>query len=781
MNRKIISIFFSLIISLFLAASVLAQEESQETMLEETQEQSDMPQEKIITDIEIEGNTAISTSTILAHIRSKPGRQYSSKALSEDLKNLYNLGFFEDIQMDLEETAQGIKVILQVKERKILDKILLEGNRVLNDERIRKVIEIKTGEFIDMRQLNEDLVAIEELYEKYGYSFTGVEYKLVETDENKVDLYLLIDEGSRTRITRITVKGNKRFSDGKILQIIKTKRKWLFNPGTFKKEVLEEDMERIASFYKRNGYLDAQATYDATIDTKKKRIYIEVFVTEGTQYYIGNVEIAGNENISNDRIFDAITLKKDSVFNQEMVEADAGAIQELYFEKGYIFSRIKPITSLDEETGEVNITYNIAENEIAYVDKIKVRGNEKTKDIVIRRELRILPGEKFDGAKLRRSRERLINLGFFEEVNYNSEPGSGANKRDLVVEVKEAKTGEISFGAGYSTVDSFVGFVEVAQKNFDWRNWETFTGAGQDLRFRASWGTIRKDYLLSFTEPWIFNRPISFGFDAFYNTHDRETDVGYAFDEERLGGDIRLGKEFSEYIRGSMIYKIENVDISDIDPDASSDLRAEEGDNVISSLTFGLTRDSRDNIYSPTRGSILGVTLGVAGGPLMGDKDFTRVTAKATKYFNPFDKLVLELSARAGLVDSFGDSDSVPIYERFYAGGANTIRGYEERKVGPIDSGTGDPLGGEAMLILNVEAVYPLFNFLKGAVFYDTGNVWSKASDFASGDFKSAIGLGVRIKTPIGPVKLDYGWPLDDQPGEEDKEGRFHFSMSHGF
>jgi outer membrane protein insertion porin family len=287
--------------------------------------------------------------------------------------------------------------------------------------------------------------------------------------------------------------------------------------------------------------------------------------------------------------------------------------------------------------------------------------------------------------------------------------------------------------------------------------------------------------LFSFTEPWIFNRPISAGFDAFHNTHDKSTDVGYAYDEKRTGGDLRLGREFGEYVKGDVMYKIENVDIRDIDESASNDLKKEEGSNVISSLTLGVSRDTRDNIYSPTRGTVLGGSVGCAGGPFGGDKNFVRITANASQYVSFFKKAVLELSLRGGIVDPFSDSDDVPIYERFFAGGADTIRGYKERAVGPVDTVTREPLGGEATLIGNLEVTYPLLDFIKGAVFYDIGNVWAKVSDFGKGNFYSGFGVGVRVKTPIGPIKLDYGWPTKLAPGEDKKEGQFHFSMSHGF
>ena len=444
-------------------------------------------------------------------------------------------------------------------------------------------------------------------------------------------------------------------------------------------------------------------------------------------------------------------------------------------------------TALNSNTGRVDILYNITENEIAFVDKIKIRGNIKTRDVVIRRELRIYPGDKFDGEKLRRTKERLYNLGFFDEdygINFVPEPSSSeeSNKKDLVVDLKESKTGAFSFGGGYSTVDQFVGFIEVEQKNFDWKNFPYFTGDGQDLRFRASFGSVSSGFDLSFTEPWIFDYPISFGFDAYRRTHARDADAGYGYDQEVTGGDLRLGKEITEYFRTDLTYRNDRIKITNITENASDDLKKEAGRNTISSLNPLLTYDSRDNVFNTRKGDLLSASFEYAGGLIGGTKDFWKFYGRASHFFPLFRNSVIELRARVGLGDTYSDTEQIPIYERFFAGGASTIRGYEERAAGPVDPKSKDPLGGESMLIGNIEYLYPLFSFLKVAAFYDIGNVWAKADEVGSGGFKSGIGLGVRVKTPIGPIMLDYGFPLNKAQGEEEKKGgRFHFSASHGF
>ncbi len=731
--------------------------------------------------IEVKNNKSVSEATILSKIKTKVGRRYSQAIVSQDLKRLYETGFFTDIAIDVQEYQDGVRVIFIVTEKPIVEKVIFTGNKALRDDRLIKEVQTKPDEMLSHRQLKQDRDTIAKLYEKNGFHLARVEEKIkVNEKTNKAVVDFVITEAAKVRIKRVFVEGNLAFSDKKILKLISTRKDTLFTSGFFKKEIFDQDLAKIKAFYQSEGYIDVEVDHELRYDPSGKLLYLTLKLSEGEKYYTGQIKIRGSKIFSKSQVRTSLSMVTDTTYTQEGLRSDIIHIQEFYFHRGHISASAEADTLINEKTGKVDITYKIKEGKLAYVDRIDVRGNIKTKDIVIRRELRIYPGEKFDGDKLRRSKERLYNLGYFEEVTYDIEPGSEPDKKNLVVTVKETKTGEFSFGAGYSSVDNVVAFVDITQKNFDITNWPTFTGDGQRLRLRGEVGTVRRNYELGFTEPWIFDYPLLFGFDLYRRARSRETDIGYGYDEERQGGDIRLGKEFGEYNRADFTYRLEDVDISDVSTDASDDLKAEEGKNRISSAELRLTHDTRDSVYNPAKGANIIGTIEYTGGPLGGDKDFLKYTLGTSFYFTHWEKNVLELKLRAGAVDDFDDSTSVPIYERFFAGGAHTIRGYKERRVGPRDPSSKDPLGGKSMLVGNIEYTFPIIKVLKGAVFCDTGNVWPTVSEFGSGDLKSGAGVGVRIKTPLGPVRLDYAYPLDSDP-DEDEKGRFHFTMSRGF
>lgn len=737
---------------------------------------------KIVKSIEVRGNKTISIATVLSKIKTRVGQEYLQGVISDDLKRLYNTGYFEDVRVDRQEYEGGFKVVIFLEEKAIVEEITLSKTRAISSKSIKKKIKTKVGKFLDKKVLKNDEKTIKDIFVQKGLTNVEVDVEsFLDEVTNKVTLHFVIREGYKVRVKNIKILGNDSFKDKKLLRVIKSKSKGIFRSGYLKEDLVKEDIERIKAFYEKEGYIDASVDYSIDM-VKQGSVIVAIQVDEGRRYYVGSVSVEGNEIISSKEINNVMEqISPGGVYSREKLSVDLADIRSLYFDQGYIFANVVESTSLDSQTGEVQVKVNIDEGNLAYIEKVNIQGNTRTRDIVIRRELKLYPGDRFDGSKLRRSKEKLTNLGYFEDISFDIQDTDVFDRKDLVVQVKEAKTGTFSFGGGFSTIDKIVGFVEIEQRNFDFTNWPTFTGGGQRLVLRAETGSTRNNFVLGFTEPWLFDHPVSFGFDIFRRERDREEDTGYAYDEKRTGGALRLGKQFTDFVSAGVAYKIEEVSIENFEANVSAALLEEKGTNLVSQLNFNASRDSRDNVFSPKKGFVVRGDFDIAGGVLGGDKDFYRVQGSASYYIPLKFNSVIEIASRVGIVDAYGSSDKVPIFERFFAGGSSTIRGYEERKVGPLDSTTSDPIGGEALVVTNIEYTIPVIEFVKLAAFFDVGSVWAKVEDFASGDFKSGTGLGLRVKTPIGPVKLDYGYPLNDEPGEDGRTGKFYFSVSRGF
>ncbi len=734
-----------------------------------------------ILDLQIAGNKNVSESAIVAKIKTRPDQIFSQQMIDEDIKRLYATGFFTDVAVDAKEETDGIVIIFYVKEAPYIDGVIFKGNRIFREDKLVKWIKTTGGQFFDKWQLKTDIEEIKLKYQEKGFADAAIDYDLdMDPDNDKTIVIINIDEGIRVRIRKIELSGVESFKKKKVLKLLKTRTKTWFRSGAYKEDVFREDLSRIEDFYKREGYLDIEIS-DATSFDKKGRMILTIEVDEGKQYKVGDITLEGNDIFPLNDIKSSLSLQKESVFSYDHLKFDTQSLQDFYFNKGYIKAQIETIPVINSDTGLVDIKYSVIENEIHYLNRVDIKGNTKTKDMVIRRELKMYPGEQFDGSKIKRSRQRLENLGYFEEIDFDILPTEEENKEDLLVRVKESKTGEFSFGAGYSSVDEFIGFIELSQRNFDIANPPTFTGGGQRVTLRTEMGTTRNDYELSFTEPWIFGYPYLFGFDVYQHSRERESDIGYDWDEERQGVSLRLGREISEYNSLYLRTRFDKVDISNVATDVSDALKDEAGEKNIYAIKLTFARDKRDNIFDPTEGYYFSSSVENAGSFMSGDVDFLRQTNQFSYFLSLHKKWVLNFRLNSGIIDTQGDTSSVPLYERLFAGGAYSIRGYDERSVGPKDTTkTSDPVGGEALLVGNVELTIPVFENIKGAFFYDIGNVWEKKDDFASGGYKSSIGCGLRLNTPIGPIKLDYGYPLDSSDDDSDS-GKVHFSMGHKF
>jgi outer membrane protein insertion porin family len=743
------------------------------------------PEEKeiIVSQVNIAGNQIISASTILNKVKTRVGDSIRQEVVSQDIKNLYGTGFFKDVKFDLVmEGTDKVKVNIVVEEKPIIKQIIIEGSSVFKSDALRKDLNLSEGQIFDPKVLQEGVNAIQAKYQNKGFRFVDVKSEVdVNPVAKEATIFILISEGDKFKIRDIKYEGVKAFKLGQIKKLVKTRKKEWFFSGVFKEEKFNEDLDRIQSFYQSQGYLDAKVDSHFDYDYKAKEIVLTVKIEEGQKYITGDVVIRGNNKFPTRDLQDVMAMKAGTPYSQHFLRKDIEALREFYFGQGYINVQIAPDIRMNKSTNRVDVTYDLAEGDLYYVQKVKIRGNRKTKDFVIRRELRIRPGEKLDGKKLEKSKQRLENLDYFETVDYEFEPsGTASNKEDVVWRVKEKQTGELSFGAGFSSVDSFVGFAQISQRNFDLGNFPSFVGAGQYASLRGRLGSKTRDVDFTFTEPYLFGNPYSLTVNIYHL--DREA-INTDFDTIRFGAGVTLGKQFSDAVRGSIGYTLEHVKLTNLETDVeaagdASDVFKSKDGRFLSRLKLALSRDTRDNVNNPTKGWYLSAQMELVGGPLGGTDSFYSWFLNATRYWSFKNGHIIEFRNRLGVMSPIFDTDQIPVSERFYAGGLGTIRGYGYRNVGPRQ--LGDAVGGNTMAITNVEYSFPLFATFKGVIFLDAGGVGYDDYTLDSEDFAIGVGPGLKLKTPIGPIALYYGYPLMN-PDPDNEHGRFEFSFSRGF
>ncbi len=712
----------------------------------------------VVTAIEVRGNERIATLVILAQLKTKVGEEYCPALIRGDIERLFALGYFRDIKVKKIPYEEGEKIIFVVAERPIIGEINLKGVEALREQTVREILTLEVGDIFSERLLRKDIDRIIALYREKGHHLVEVEAKKEEIAGEVVVNYI-INEGVAVRVRKIEIRGNELLSERKIKGTMVTRVHRLLQPGIFREDLLNDDLSRIIALYHNEGFLQARI-----VDTEKhftgdgRWVHLIIEVSEGPRFSTGEVGIYGNLLFSDEELMDILSLRTGEVFSLAKLAEDRRRIESYYARAGHIFAQAGIETRIDEERKKVEIAYRITEGPLIFVEKIEIRGNRTTRDEVIRRELTIKPGDVFNRDEIERSRLRVHGLGFFYGVNWWTTEGSAPDRKNLVFEVEERKTGTLLLGVSYGDA-GFGGTVSLSQDNFDIRNFPAFTGGGQRIRLEADIGEEQTTYELSFTEPWLFGRPLLFGFDIHSTARRWEFHT-----EESAGWQLRLGHRLGEFVHGTVAYNHRDITITDVEGGAPVHILAEEGRRTINSLILGLVDDRRNLPVHPTAGHRSSITAELAGGMLGGDVEFNKFTGETRWFFTPFEEweeLVLDIRLRGGFL-----TDDAPFHERFFLGGIHTVRGYPERGLGPVVRG--EPLGGEEMLVFNVEFRYPLVRDIKLAAFLDAGYLGAEGYNSSSG---VSIGVGLRMVTPIGPVRLDYGYSI------EREEGRLHFTI----
>jgi outer membrane protein insertion porin family len=724
----------------------------------EAQQQPVLVKERIV-----EGNRRVQEAVILGRVKTTLGGPFNTSQLSEDVRSVFALGFFDDVQVKVEDFEGGVKVTFVVAERPFVRDIDFVGNKKATTTELLDKIDLKLGSVYNPVDVQRARERMKDFYEDEGYFEVQITPDIEKFADGDVKVLFTISEGRQMKIERIVVRGNKGLTDKQIKEAMATQeRQYYILRGTVQRQRLEDDIERILGLYNDHGYIHARVeSHEVTVDREKARVTINLVVVEGAQHIVSGVTVTGVTLLPESEILRQLKLKAGDVFSRAKIRESVKGLEEIYSNVGRASAEINPrIEQL--ANNRIAITFDVNEGPTVYVERINIAGNVRSQDKILRRELQMAEGDIFTLRKLQRSRQRLVNLGYFEKVEVTTAPGSDKTKILVNVDVTERPTGVFSIGGGYSSQDSILGTVDLSQNNFLGRGWQA------SIRLRA--GANTQQGVLSFTEPWLFDRPLAAGFDL-YNTRRQFVEYDY----EQLGGTVRISHPFEEYWRWNALYRLSRDEISNIEGTITSALEAERGARVTSLVQGAVSRDSRDNFQTPTRGTTFTFVTDVAG--LGGDSRFIKVVSSAT-HFQPiwFDHI---LSGRIEGGYGFGwGGEELPLFERFYLGGSNSIRSYKSRQISPRDS-SGVRIGGTTEALANVEYIVPLPFNIRAAVFFDVGNVYGFGTKFDLTDVRTALGGGFRWVSPFGPIRVDYGFNLDPRPG--DKPGAFNFSVGSPF
>ncbi len=752
MKRRVPGVFFGLIVMVLLvfqSGSLYGQEGP------------------VVNSIEIRGVKRIEPGAVRQRITQKVGEPLSSSKISEDIENIYSMGYFDDVRVETEFYEGGLKLIYIVKEKPTIVKVDFEGNKKFDDDKLSEKITLAPGALADVTLIQDTVAALRNFYESEGFWHARIVPVMKRVAENEVSVTFLIDEGKKVKIDEIRIEGNSALSDRQIKKVMKTRSWWIFSfitkSGYYQKAQMREDLERVRNLYYNHGYLKATVSDpEIRLADEGKKMIVTLRISEGPQYRVGEIRFRGQRAVDEKKLRELIELKKGDIFSKKKLSDGIAKATAYYSERGYAMASVEPSIVTDEKSRTASIVINVDEGEIFHIGRIEVIGNTKTLDKVIRREIRFSEGDTFNSKLLKRSYERITNLNFFETVELIPKPKIESRTIDIDVKVKEKATGFLSIGGGYSTVDKLVGIIDLTQANL--------FGTGRYIKVKAEIGGSSSFYELSYRDPWFLDKPVSMTLSA-YNT---ERDY-ISYDKKATGGSIGFGKRFREYWSAGATYRIERATIENVDDEASNIIKDQIGTHTTSSITLSISRDERDNYIDTSRGTRHSLIMTYAG--IGGDNYFVKGLFDSAWFF-PVGKTTIALRGRIGYaVGLFGHD--LPLYERFYVGGIYTVRGLGFGEGGPRDD-TGEVYGGNSEIIFNAEYIFPIFEEakLKGVVFVDVGRAYDKSETFLS-DLRYTTGGGIRWLSPFGPVRIEYGFNLS--PKEDEDNGKIEFAFGSFF
>ncbi len=728
--------------------------------------------EQVIGNIVVQGNQRIETSTILSYLGMKAGDVYDPVKVDAAIAALYNTKLFEDVLIE----RRGISVAVKVKENPIINQIAFEGNRRTSDDDLEKETRLKPRSVLTKSDLQNDVNRLLAVYQKGGRFLAEVTPKVIPLEQNRVNLVYEINEGDKSLIQSIRFVGNKYYSSSTLRSTLQTKEsawyRFLSSDDSYDPDRLDFDKELLRRHYVQNGFADFKVlSAVAELTPEKDAFYITFTVEEGQRYTFGKMNIQSRiEKVKPEPLYAQVQSQEGDIFNAEQIEKTVDKVTEALGEQGYAFVNIDPQYQRDPKTRTIGINYVIGESQRVYVDKINITGNVRTKDSVIRREFRLAEGYPYNVAKLRRSQQRLNNLGYFSNVDIQNKKSITPDKMNIDVNVEEKSTGELTIGGGFSTTDGVLSDISIVERNL--------LGSGQYLKLGGTLAARRQELNLGYTEPYFLDREIAAGFDLFSQRRDRQTQS--SFDSDSKGVTLRAAYPFTEHLTHSVRYALRDDTITNVDPLASRFIKDQQGQTVTSLVSHSFIYDKRDNNFDPSEGYYIRLNEDFAG--LGGDAKHIMHELRASYYIPTIsDKWVLSFTGKGGYIFGINDED-VRINNRFFIGG-NDVRGFETDGIGPRDKTTLDSLGGNIYYTGSAEFRFPLGTpdelGLSGSVFTDAGSLYevdAVGPEVEDDDMiRAAFGAGISWASPVGPIRIDFAHAFRKNQFDQTQSIRFSF------
>ena len=735
----------------------------------------------VITSIDVQyvGPQTISREKVMSQIRLRPGQPYSESLVEQDIRALYTTGSVQNVRIFAEPEGEGVKVIVLLQTRSLVNEIEIVGAERIKAKTLRKKIDLKINGPLREDELEKARQSIIDSYQAKGFTDIDVKYR-IDTDEARGTSRVVytITEGTKGAVSAIRFEGNTKFSDRVLRKQFKTKGKTLYSfidkSGRLDETQLEQDVNAVRDWYQDHGYIDVEIK-EVRRERAKGRVAIIVVIAEGPQYHVGKLTIRGEKATTEAKIRALLTMKEGDVYSPKKIREDSKKLADAYGTGGYVDLKVTP-QGTPAGQSRIDVTYQIEEGGPSFVQRINIVGNTRTKDKVIRREVLIAPGDILNSVRVETTKKRLDNLGYFEKVETYPEDTGVPGRKDLTIEVHEKRTGSLNFGAGFSTIDSLIGFVELTQGNFDLMNWPTFTGAGQKFRMRLQYGNRRKDVVVSLTEPYFLDRRLSLGGDVYFREADFLSSI---YSQRNYGFALEARKAVARFTYATLRYSLETTELFNVSSGASNAILLETGSVTKSQVAPSLVFDTRDNPFLSRKGQRVSLSTYLAGGFLGGDTQIYGLNLEGSQYFHLWKDSIFLINAQLWTVDTWGDGTRVRIFDKLFLGGSTDLRGFDFRDVSPKDI-NGEPLGGQSLARLTFEYTMPIIEKARAAIFYDTGFVNQEAWDFSTANIVSDVGVGVRLDLPIGPIRIDYGFPIQTNRGHG-KGGKFNFNVGYQF